>query len=71
MPLSFLGEAIRRVKDCVLGKGDYINPWTLCRYWDWKSQTISPPNTLLRPIESSENFTGCLGILSLQAPHDL
>jgi hypothetical protein len=65
MPLSFLGEAIGRVRDCALGKGDYINPWTLCRYFDWKPQTILPSNTLLRPIESSEHFTGYLGILEI------
>ncbi|KAG9568552.1 hypothetical protein KCU71_g2701, partial [Aureobasidium melanogenum] len=56
MPISMLGEAVARVRDCALGQSIYTNPWTQVAFPKWKPQTTKS-NRYFRPLESTANFT--------------
>lgn len=55
MPLSLLPEAIRRIRRCAKGLGDYVNPWTLVPFPGWRPATHTIK--YLKPAEHTQHFS--------------
>lgn len=65
MPVHMLPEAIRRIRLCAMGHGDYVNPWTKVPFPGWKPQTVDSVSYLM-PLDGSEHSSACRAALEIQ-----
>jgi hypothetical protein len=67
MPLVFLPEAFRRLRECARGRGHYINPWTHVAFAHWIPYTVSPPTVddILAPDMKSQHYSAFMGTMEI------
>lgn len=64
MPACLLPQAIQNLRQCALGLGPYMNPWTHVEFEGWRPRIVSS-NMSLIPAEHTQLFSGYIGTMRI------